>query len=113
MSEHIESKGIDPHLVEEHKKYFIFFTLSIYLILITGVELVIVYVPISPYVVYTSLVVLSVVKFCGVVWWFMHLRWDKTLCLILFIIGLVLASGTVTALLFLVEQEGNGIPPGL
>lgn len=104
--------ALDPHLVEEHKKYFTFFNLAIALIFITGAELLIVYIPINPIVIYASLVVLSIIKFAGVVWWFMHLRWDQILCTILFLIGLILASGTVTALLLLFETAPGGVPAG-
>jgi cytochrome c oxidase subunit 4 len=102
-----DSTATDHHIAEESKKYFTFFNLSIFLIIITGVELVIIYVPINSYIVYGSLVFLSTIKFIGVVWWFMHLRWDKMLCTILFLMGLVLAIGTVTALIFLFEP----VPP--
>ena len=95
----------DDIVAEEHEKYFTFFNLSIFLVAVTGVELVIIYFPFNPVFVYTSLMVLSVLKFVGVVWWFMHLRWDRILCTILFLMGMVLATGTVTALLFLFEHD--------
>jgi len=46
-------------------------------------------------------VLLSVVKFMFVIFFFMHLRWDRVFCTILFFIGLVLAGGTMWALLHL------------
>ena len=49
----------------------------------------------------TSLVVLSVVKFLFVIFYFMHLRWDKAFCTILFFIGLILAGGTMWGLIML------------
>jgi hypothetical protein len=102
----------DSHLAEEHQRYFTFFNLSVALILITAVELVIVYVPINPVFVMTSLVVMSGFKFLAVIWWFMHLRWDLILCTVLFMIGLFIATGTVTALMFLFEADPSGAPPG-
>ena len=99
----------DDHLTEESKKYFTFFNLSIFLIVITGIELIVIYVPINSVIVYASLIVLSTIKFLGVIWWFMHLKWDKLLCTILFLMGLILATGTITALLFLFEPASN--PP--
>lgn len=104
--------NVDPHLAEEHQKYFTFFNLSVALILITAVELVIVYVPIHPVVVMTSLVVMSGFKFLAVIWWFMHLRWDLLLCTVVFMIGMFIATGTVTALMFLFEADPSGAPPG-
>lgn len=106
------SAHVDSHLAEEHKKYFTFFNLSVALILITAVELVIVYVPISPVLVMTSLVVMSGFKFLAVIWWFMHLRWDLILCTVVFMTGMVIATGTVTALMFLFERDPSGAPPG-
>ena len=105
--------GVDPHLVEEHKKYFTFFHLSVALVLITMIEIVIIYVPLNQAFIFWSLVVLSGMKFVGVIWWFMHLKWDKILLTMLFIIGLFLATGTVTALMFLFETAEGGVPPGM
>lgn len=108
-SEHPEPV-FNPHLAEEHAKYFTFFNVAVALILITAVELVIVYLPIHIFIVFSSLAVLSIVKFLAVIWWFMHLRWDKALCTVLFMIGLFIATGTVTALMFLFEVDPAGSP---
>ena len=102
--------GFDPHLVAEHQKYFTFFNVAMALILITAVEIVIIYLPVHSFLIFGSLGVLSLVKFLAVIWWFMHLRWDKALCTILFMIGLLIATGTVTALMFLFEADPNGSP---
>jgi len=51
--------------------------------------------------------VLSAVKFLLVIFYFMHLKWDKVFCTILFFIGLVLAMGTVAALLALFGAEAS------
>lgn len=85
-------------LVEENKRYFTFFNVSIALILITGAEIAIIEMPTGWVFNLTVLGILSGVKFFCVVVWFMHLRWDKSLCWILFVIGLVIAVGTFTAL---------------
>jgi len=42
-----------------------------------------------------------------VIFYFMHLRWDKVFCTILFFIGLVLAGGTMWALLKLFGVEDS------
>jgi len=104
------SSHVHDHLAEEHKKYFTFFNVSLALIMITAIEIVIIYIPIHQMIVLSSLAVLSLVKFLAVIWWFMHLRWDRALCTILFMIGLFLATGTVTALMFLFEADPNGMP---
>ena len=91
--------------VESHdhgdSKFQIFVTIAMILAVITGVEIVIVYIPIARWLIMTTLLVLSLVKFMLVIFYFMHLRWDKLFCTILFFIGLVLAGGTALALLAL------------
>jgi cytochrome c oxidase subunit 4 len=42
-----------------------------------------------------------------VIFFFMHLRWDKPFCTILFFIGLVLAGGTMWALLQLFSAQAS------
>jgi cytochrome c oxidase subunit 4 len=42
-----------------------------------------------------------------VIFYFMHLRWDKPFCTILFFIGLILAGGTMWALLLLFNAEAS------
>ena len=110
MSEVSTQSAHDHHIQEEHQKYFTFFNVAVALVLITAVELVIVYLPINKVIVFCSLGVLSLVKFLAVIWWFMHLRWDRMLCTVLFMIGLLIATGTVTALMFLFEADPNGAP---
>lgn len=91
-------------LSAETKRYFIFFNLSVTLVAITFVELILIILPFNKAFLITSLVVLSLVKFIGVVWYFMHLRWDRLLLTGMFILGLTLAGGTVAALLLLFES---------
>jgi cytochrome c oxidase subunit 4 len=90
-------------LTAETKRYFVFFNLSVALIAITFIELILIILPFHKGLLYTTLVVLSLAKFVGVVWYFMHLRWDRILLTLLFILGLTLAGGTVAALLLLFE----------
>jgi len=80
-------------------KFEIFVQLAMLLAVITGVEIVMVYLPFIKWLIVGGLVVLSVVKFMLVIFYFMHLKWDKPFCTILFFIGLVLACGTVWALI--------------
>ena len=74
---------------------------------ITGVEIVLVYLPLAKWFVVSSLVILSAVKFLCVIFIFMHLKWDKLFCTVLFFIGLVLAGGTMWALLKLFGAEAG------
>jgi len=108
-SPHSDSTHHD-HLEEEHRKYFTFFNLAIALIAITAIELVIIYIPVWAPIIWTSLIILSVLKFVGVIWWFMHLRWDRMLCTLLFLLGLGIATGTVIALMLLFQADPNGAP---
>ncbi|MEO7415255.1 MAG: cytochrome C oxidase subunit IV family protein [Opitutaceae bacterium] len=85
----------------EESKFAIYVQIAMLLAVITGVEIIGVYLPFPKWFIVTSLVVLSLVKFLFVIFYFMHLRWDKPFCTILFFIGLVLAGGTVAALLMI------------
>lgn len=98
-----------PHSPETHAhshthsegKFHVFVQIAMLLAVITGIEIVLIYLPLTKWLVVTSLVVLSTVKFMFVIFCFMHLKWDKLFCTILFFIGLVLAGGTMWALLAL------------
>ena len=83
----------------EPSKFHFYIQIAMILSFITGVEVVLVYLPIVKWFVVTALCTLSAVKFMFVIFFFMHLRWDKVFCTILFFIGLVLAGGTMWALL--------------
>jgi cytochrome c oxidase subunit 4 len=91
----------------EESKFAIYVQIAMLLAVITGVEIVGVYLPFAKWFIVTALVVLSAVKFLFVIFYFMHLRWDKPFCTILFFIGLVLAGGTVAALLQIFSTEDS------
>ncbi len=84
-----------------------FVSIAMLLAVITGVEIVLIFLPFPKWFIVASLVVLSLVKFMFVIFYFMHLRWDKLFCTILFFIGLVVASGTVWALLQIFGAEDS------
>jgi len=94
------------HALEE-SKFMFFVQVAMLLAVITGLELVTVYLPFMKWLLITVLVVLSTVKFMFVIFYFMHLRWDKAFCTILFFIGLVLAGGTMWALLKLFGADAS------
>lgn len=96
--------GHDDHDVS---KFQIYVQIALLLAVITGVEIIAVYLPFAKWLVVTALVVLSTVKFMFVIFYFMHLRWDKPFCTILFFIGLVLAAGTMWGLLALFGAEAS------
>lgn len=91
----------------EPGKFHFYIQIAMILSVITGVEVVLVYLPIVKWFVVTALCLLSAVKFMFVIFFFMHLRWDKVFCTILFFIGLVLAGGTMWAFLHLFGAEAG------
>jgi cytochrome c oxidase subunit IV len=95
----------------ESSKFQIYVQIAMLLAVITGVEIVCVYLPFYKWILVTTLCVLSAVKFLFVIFYFMHLRWDKPFCTILFFIGLVLAGGTMWGLLTLFAAEASVLPP--
>lgn len=105
----MDAKTATPatHAGHTQSKFHTFVQIAMVLSIITGIEIVIIYLPIGKWLVVSSLVVLSTVKFLLVIFYFMHLKWDKVFCTILFFIGLVLALGTVAALLALFGAEAS------
>jgi cytochrome c oxidase subunit 4 len=90
-----------------YSKFQIYVQIAILLAVITGIEVTCVFLPFTKWVLVTALVVLSAVKFLFVIFYFMHLRWDKPFCTILFFIGLTLAAGTMWGLLQLFSAEAS------
>ena len=108
MSSHSHSPAADGHdHGHDESKFQIYVQIAMLLAVITGVEIVAVYLPFAKWIIVTTLIVLSTVKFMYVIFYFMHLRWDKPFCTILFFIGLVLAGGTMWALLTLFSVEAS------
>jgi cytochrome c oxidase subunit 4 len=91
----------------DESKFHIYVQIAMLLAVITGVEIIAVYLPFAKWLIVASLVILSTVKFMFVIFYFMHLRWDKPFCTILFFIGLVLAAGTMWALIALFRAEAS------
>ena len=96
---------VDELIHQENKRYLTFIHVALFLAVLTGIEIVIIFIPWPFWFVLTMLVVLSTIKFICVILWFMHLIYDKVLCLALFISGLVLAAGTMIALLLLFSPD--------
>ena len=94
-----------PDHGHDESKFHIYVQIAMLLAVITGVEIIAVYLPFPKWTIVTALVTLSTVKFMFVIFYFMHLRWDKPFCTILFFIGLILAGGTMWALLQLFSAE--------
>ena len=91
-------------------KFHIFVQVAMLLAAITGVEIVIIFMPFPKWLLVGALVTLSAVKFGFVIFAFMHLRWDKLFCTLLFFIGLMVAGLILWALLRLFSAEAS-LPP--
>jgi cytochrome c oxidase subunit IV len=94
------------HAAEE-SKFAAYVQIAMLLAVITGVEIAVIGLPFAKWLLVSVLVVLSAVKFLFVIFYFMHLRWDKVFCTILFFIGLILAGGTMWALIKLFQVEAS------
>lgn len=88
----------------ETQKYHAFINLALVLAAITGIELVLVYLPINSTLIFIVLIALSLFKFISVIAWFMHLIYDRLLLTLAFGTGLAIATGTVIALMFIMER---------
>lgn len=82
-------------------KFHVFVQLAMILAIITGLELLVIYMPLANWVIITLLMAMSAVKFFAVIWIFMHLKWDKRFLTVLFFIGMIIGGGTLWALLLL------------
>jgi cytochrome c oxidase subunit 4 len=91
----------------DQNKFWAYVQIAMLLAVITGVEIVAIGLPFNKTLLVSALVILSIVKFLFVIFYFMHLRWDKAFCTILFFIGLILAGGTMWALLNIFAFEDS------
>ena len=89
----------------ETERYHHFITLALWLAAITGVEIVLINLPLAPVVILGVLALLSAIKFFAVILWFMHLIYDKRLLFWCFLAGLVLAFATYAAVLALFSAD--------
>lgn len=103
----------DELLRQENQRYHAFINLALFLAVLTGIEIVIIFLPWSFWLIMTGLIVLSLIKFICVILWFMHLIYDKILLFWLFMAGLVLAGGTMIALLVLFSPKDVDMEPML
>jgi len=95
----------DEHKDSETARYHTFVNLALILAAITGVELVLVYMPFHDIFIFCTLTALSLFKFFAVVAWFMHLIYDKLILTLAFATGLAIATGTFLALGFLLSRD--------
>lgn len=86
-------------------RFHTFMQIAMALAVITGIEIVVIFLPVAAWVQYATLIALSAIKFLAVIFYFMHLRWDKVFCTVLFFIGLFLGGGTMAALIALFAED--------
>jgi cytochrome c oxidase subunit 4 len=97
-----------PKAAAKHPSHFFkFMEVAMILAILTGLEIVIIWLPFGFWPIFWTLMVLSLAKFIYVIWYFMHLKWDKRLCTWIFLIGLVISGGTGWALHLLFEGEDS------
>ena len=99
MSSSHEAAPSPDFLAEEVRRYHHFIVLALWLAVVTGAEIVLIFLPIPVAAVLTILTLMSAGKFFAVILWFMHLIYDKRLLFWCFFAGLALAFATFTALL--------------
>ncbi len=108
MSSHSATASVPaPTAHAEDNKFWAYVQIAMLLAVITGVEIVAIGLPFARMLLVTALIILSIVKFLFVIFYFMHLRWDKAFCTILFFIGLILAGGTMWGLLNVFALEDS------
>jgi cytochrome c oxidase subunit 4 len=95
----------EDFLREEAKKYFTFVNLAFLMTALTGIELVLIFLPFNPHLIFYSLIVLSLIKFFGVIFWFMHLIYDNIALTLFFFAGMIIATGTIIALMLLLSAS--------
>ena len=105
MSDSATIASTEPHAHEG--KFHLFVQLAMILAVITGLELLVIYMPLATWLVISLLMFMSAVKFIAVIWIFMHLKWDKAFLTILFFIGMVIGGGTLWALLLIHGAEAS------
>ncbi len=99
MSDSASVASAEAHAHEG--KFHVFVQLAMILAVITGLELLVIYMPLANWLIITLLMAMSAVKFIAVIWIFMHLKWDKRFLTVLFVIGMIIGGGTLWALLLL------------
>ncbi len=99
------SSNVEPIVLEEKNRYYAFVNLALFLSFLTSVEIVIIFIPVAKWIIMTALVLLSIVKFFLVILWFMHLIYDKAILFMIFLAGLLIATGTIIALLYLFQPQ--------
>jgi cytochrome c oxidase subunit 4 len=102
-----EADEASPALGTRDERFWLFVKIAGVLAVVTSIEIAILFMHVEPATQVGVLVLSSVLKFALEVYIFMHLKWDKLFCMLLFLLGLSLAAGTVTALLAVFRVEDS------
>jgi cytochrome c oxidase subunit IV len=105
MSSHPHTQYLTDITAAEVQKYHAFINLALFLSILTSAEIVMIFLPFSHMVLLLTLIAASIVKFFCVILWFMHLIYDKRLLLMIFAVGLIMAMGTIIALIAMLETK--------
>ncbi|MFT4901817.1 MAG: heme/copper-type cytochrome/quinol oxidase subunit 4 [Lentimonas sp.] len=97
MSEHISLISESKQMAT--RRTTLYLNVAIILCLILFAEMVLVQMPGASNLVFGLLIGLLVIKFTGLLFWFMELHSEKRLLTWLFLLGLLVAVGTVTAMM--------------
>ncbi len=90
---------------QENARYHRFIQIAMVLAVLTGIEIVIIFLPWAYWLILSGLIILSAIKFVFVILWFMHLIYDRMLLFWLFMAGMLLATGTMIALMLLMGPD--------
>jgi cytochrome c oxidase subunit 4 len=90
-----------------HSRFHLYVQIAMILAIITGIELLLIFLPFPRPLLISGLVLLSAVKFLFVIFIFMHLRWDRMFITGVFFIGVVVGGGTLWALLRLFAAQAS------
>lgn len=114
--QHASDLHFEEHSEQGHGHPSVMFynAIAIALFVITAIEVGVLYPPLADmgeYFRVIVLVVLSLVKFCVVVAFFMHLYFDAAMVTFLFALGMVIALGTVVALINVMPAAEHPLQP--
>ena len=105
MSHNSDHHDPETVLLEENKRFYTFINIAFFLAVLTGIELLIIYVPFPTWIIWAVLIGLSLVKFFCVILWFMHLIYDHRFLTLLFMAGLLIATFTYIAMMFIMQAD--------
>ena len=101
----VEGHADDDAHAEKHPGPLEYIQIGTVLAIITGIEVAIYYIGLSHTLLVIGLLVFSATKFCLVVLWFMHLKFDHPLFSTMFVMGFMLAAAIFAVVLATVDGK--------